>query len=318
MSKAMTAAQTRSALRKWGVDFIEYPGWELRSRPGGLGDVHGIVVHHTGSMSQTDDYLHFLFITGRPDEGIPGPLCNVSTDMDGDLHLGAIGRANHAGRGSSRTRDHVINEDYTGNLTPGADDWDAGNSTYYGNEIRFNGAQAMTAKAYRTVVLWCAAICDFHGWSAKSVIGHKEHTGRKNDPGHTDMATLRKDIQAALDAGPGDTSAGSTPVLPGADLTIHAWSVWYAGTQAKGITGETWKDAYQVMEFAANPKIGVITIAQRDAWVTNTTTEADWADGNRIFTATVKKLQAKWGLATTGLMDARTTAWFRGYGYTII
>lgn len=320
MSKAMTAAQIRAQLNKWGVDFTEYPGWQLRSRPGGLGDMHGIVVHHTGSMSQSDDYLHFLFVQGRPEDGIPGPLCNVSTDMDGDLHLGAIGRANHAGKGSSVTRDHVINEDYTGNLKPGPDNWDAGNSSYYGDEIRFNGAQAMTAKAYRTTVLYCAAVCDFHGWSAKSVIGHKEHTSRKNDPGHTDMATLRKDVQAALDAGPDGKAPGSTPVLPGADVTIHAYGVWFAATQPRPMrkTDEVWGDAYQVMAFAANPKIGVITVEQRDAWVTNTTTEADWQDGNRIFTVTLQKLQAHWGIATSGLMDARTAAWFRGYGYTII
>lgn len=318
MSKAMTAPELLAAFKKWKLPVKEYDGWKLRSRPGGLGDMHGIVIHHTGSESQSDDYLHFLFVQGRPEENIPGPLCNVSTDMDGDLHLGAVGRANHAGMGSQATLNHVINEDYSGNLKPGSDNWPSGNSTYYGNEVRFNGAHAMTPKAYRTVVLYCAAICDHHGWSAKSVIGHKEHTGRKNDPGNTDMATLRKDVQAALDAGPGQPAKGSTPDLPGTDLTIHAWSIWYAGTQAKGITDETWKDAYQLMAFAANPKIGVITVEQRDVWVAKTTKQPDLAYANRMVTVTVQKLQAKWGIATTGLMDARTAAWFRGYGYTII
>ena len=47
-------------------------------------------------------------------------------------------------------------------------------------------------------------------------------------------------------------------------------------------------------------------------------TSRDWAYANRMVKATIQKLQAKWGIATTGVMDARTAAWFRGYGYTII
>lgn len=323
MAKLMTPDQQLSALKKWEVRVIEYPGWRTRGRPGDSGQRNGIVIHHTGSKSQTDDYLNFLFVRGRPDEGIPGPLCNVSTDMDGDLHLGAAGRANHAGRGSSVTLKHVQGEDYRGfdqELTPGPDNVD-GNDYYYGNEIRFTGAQPMTPAAYRTALLHAASICDFYGWSALSVIGHKEHTLRKNDPGHTALDKFRRDLAAVLNAGPGKgaPNPGNT-TDPVVDLTIHAWSIWFASTQPDPMreTDETWGDAYQLMAFAANPKIAVITVAQRDVWVEKTTTKPDWAYANRMVLVTLQKLQTHWGLATSGQMDSRTAAWFRGYGYTVI
>lgn len=204
MATPMTAAQTRAAMKKWGVPYKEYPGWTTRTRPGGFAPV-GIVIHHTGSDSgQSDDYLNFLFVKGRPEDGIPGPLCNVATDMDGDLHLGAIGRANHAGSGSQTTLNHVKAEDYQGykvELKPGPDNVN-GNGYYYGNELRYDGGQPPTAKMYATAVRWAAAVCDFHGWTALSVISHREHTLRKRDPGNCPMNKFRSDLAAVLKAGP--------------------------------------------------------------------------------------------------------------------
>ncbi|ADB31729.1 N-acetylmuramoyl-L-alanine amidase family 2 [Kribbella flavida DSM 17836] len=216
MARPMTADQTVAALRKWGVRFREYPGWRSRGRPGGFGDVRGVMVHHTGSNSQSNDYLNFLFVRGRPEDGIPGPLCHVATDLDGDLHLGATGRANHAGRGSSTTLNRVTAQNhagYTAELRPGDDTVD-GNAHYYGNEIRYDGRRAMSAAAYRTALRHAAAICDFHGWSALSVIAHREHTRRKADPGFCPMNRFRTDLAAVLRAGPdGDDMANADEVL---------------------------------------------------------------------------------------------------------
>jgi hypothetical protein len=211
----MTPTQLVAALRKWGVQYREYPGWRTRGRPGGITDVRGVMVHHTGSDSQSTDYLGFLFVRGRPEDGIPGPLCQVATDMDGDLHLGAIGRANHAGMGSLATMNHVVAEDYNGyssELDPGPDTIN-GNPHYYGNEIRYVGNRPMSAKAYRTALLYAAAVCDFHGWSALSVIGHREHSRRKADPGRCPMTKFRTDLAAVLRAGPGDDMANADEVL---------------------------------------------------------------------------------------------------------
>jgi len=222
MARPMTAPQTLTAMKKWGVPYREYPGWKTRGRPASTGpfsDVRGIVIHHTGSdAGQSDAYLKFLFVDGRSD--LPGPLCNTSTDMDGDLWLGAAGRANHAGKGSSGVLGHVTNEDYAGTvseLRPGPDTTD-GNAHFYGNEVRYDGGQPMTAKQYAAATRWAAAVCDFHGWSALAIIGHREWTSRKPDPGHCPMNKFRSDVAALLKAGPGKKPpTGPTPTPPKKD-----------------------------------------------------------------------------------------------------
>ena len=207
MATPMTKAQWEAAMKKWGVPVKYYSGWATRGRPGAFSSINGIIIHHTGSDSQSDDYLKFLFVTGRPADGIPGPLCQVSTDMDGDVWVGAAGRANHAGRGSSATLNEVVTESYKGyssELKPGADNTD-GNAHFYGNEVRFDGGQPMTDKQWNAAVLWAAAICDHYGWSALSVIGHREWSSRKPDPGSTKMYAFRAAVAARLKAGPAKT-----------------------------------------------------------------------------------------------------------------
>jgi hypothetical protein len=215
MAKPMTPAQIRAAMIKWKVPYREYSGWASRGRDpehGPFGPVNGIVIHHTGSDGQSDSYLKFLAVDGRGD--LPAPLCNVSTDMDGDLWLIAQGRANHAGSGSSTVLAHVVSEDYAGyksELGAGPDTTD-GNAHFYGNEVRYDGGQPMSAKQYVSATRWAAAVCDFHGWSALAIIGHREWTRRKPDPGKCPMNKFRTDVAALLKAGPaGGTTTPSKP-----------------------------------------------------------------------------------------------------------
>lgn len=204
MAAPMTAAQTRAQMKKWGVPFKEYSGWTTRKRPGSFAPV-GLVIHHTGSDGgqNSASYDKFLFVTGRPAEGIPGPLCQASCEMDGDVILGAIGRANHAGSGSSRTLTAVRGGkvSLSAQIKPGSDDTN-GNGWFYGLEVKFDGGQPMTAKQYDSAVRWAAAICDFYGWSAGHIVGHKEWSSRKPDPGSTAMSKFRSDVAARLKAGP--------------------------------------------------------------------------------------------------------------------
>jgi len=219
MATPITADQLIAALRKWGVKYKEYPGWRTRTRPGGIVAARGLVEHHTGGGSASDSYLYFLFVEGRPEDGIPGPLCNVATAPDGTLHVGAIGRANHAGSGSQATMNHVAAEDYNGyaaELEPGPDGVN-GNAYYYGNEIIYTGLVAPTDAAYQTAVLHAAAICDFHGWSALSAIAHREHTRRKADPGKVPMTKFRTDLATVLRIGPDVVWDGKTPIAPTED-----------------------------------------------------------------------------------------------------
>lgn len=206
MATAMTPAQMQAALDKWVLKLKLYPGWETRGYgPGSITDAEGVIIHHTGSDAQSDNYLHFLAIDGRPD--VPAPLCNWATDMDGDLWLIAAERANHAGMGSSTTLGKITvgtnGYDWRNReIRPGPDDLN-GNYRYYGNEVRFDGADPMTRDQWVTTVLSSAAVCDFHGWGAWRVIGHREHSSRKPDPGSTLMYMIRRDVDAALRAGPG-------------------------------------------------------------------------------------------------------------------
>jgi hypothetical protein len=230
----MTAAETIAAMKKWGVQYREFSGWATRKRPGDFTDVRGIIIHHTGSDAQSDAYLKWIFTEGRPAEGIPAPLCNVSTDMDGDLWIGAIGRANHAGRGSGAVLAKVTAESYPGyasELKPGEDNTD-GNAHFYGNEVRYDGGQPMTAQQYASAVRWAAAVCDHHRWSALSVIGHREWSSRKPDPGNCAMNKFRAAVAALLKAGPPQKPAPApTPVSPEDDMTTPSDIV---GTNSDG------------------------------------------------------------------------------------
>jgi hypothetical protein len=204
MATPLTFAQIVAAYTKWHVPHRVYAGAATRGRPGGITDAIGIVEHHTGGGSASASYLYFLFVTGRPADGIPGPLCNEATDMGGTVHIGAVGRANHAGMGSAATRDKVRSErypGYTSELKPGPDAIN-GNPLYYGNEWIYSGTRPPTAAQYRGAVLAAAARIDAHGWSALSAIAHREHTGRKRDPFGVTMMQFRRDVETVLDAGP--------------------------------------------------------------------------------------------------------------------
>lgn len=219
MSKPLTLAQTESAYRKWHVPYRVYAGAATRGRPGGITDAIGELEHHTGGGSASASYLYFLAVTGRPAEGIPGPLCNEATDSGGTVHVLAVGRANHAGMGSSSTRDHVRAEDYPGyrsELTPGPDTIN-GNPIYYGNEWIYSGTRPPTVAQYRGAVLAAAARADAHGWSALSFVAHREHTRRKRDPYSVLMYRFRKDVELVLEAGP---NATKTYVATGKLVTV--------------------------------------------------------------------------------------------------
>lgn len=206
MAKALTLAQIVAAYTKWHVPFRVYPGAGTRGRPGGVAP-NGHTQHHTGGGSASASYLKFLFVTGRPAEGIPGPLCSEATDQGGTVTVGAVGRANHAGSGSSATHGHIVAENYAGyssELKPGPDSIN-GNAVYTGNEWIYSGTKPPTAAQYRGAVLAMAARCDAHDWSALSALAHREHTRRKSDPFGVSMATFRKDVRAVLAAGPAAT-----------------------------------------------------------------------------------------------------------------
>lgn len=206
MATPMTADETLLALRHWQVPFQQVDGWRTRNRDhkGPWGPVHGVMLHHTGD--DADDVVDLEVVT-RGRAGLPGPLAQFGCDDEGTIWLIGCGRANHAGGGDPRVLHAVIEESYGGHPprprehtgSSGATD---GNDNFYGVEAFYSGQRAPTAQVRRSLVLLAAAICHHHGWTARSVIGHKEWSSWKHDPGHLDMRSFRAAVAEQLVGGP--------------------------------------------------------------------------------------------------------------------
>ncbi|MFB7345962.1 peptidoglycan-binding protein [Streptomyces virginiae] len=204
MATPLTASQMLTALIAEGLDTKERSGWRTHDRGNrgdGWGPVHGVMIHHTGGTAPSDGEIVW---SGRAD--LPGPCAHAYLAKDGTLTLTSAGRANHAGGGDPAVLSAVIAESYTTRPpaphkhdgSPGAQD---GNARFYGLEVSDRGTgSAWPAAQYEAAVRWATAICRAHGWTAKSVIGHKEWSDWKPDPAAFDMAVFRRDVQARLDA----------------------------------------------------------------------------------------------------------------------
>lgn len=196
----MTPDQWRKQLKKFDVPFREMPGWDKpnsgRDDETGLtfGPVYGGVQHHTGSDGP-DKSNRDLIAKGRSD--LPGPLAQAGLNDDGVIDLHTCHRANHAGGGDPMVLRAVRLQNY-GDYPPhtnfhqgepGAAD---GNDCFYGLEAYYFAT--LSDAMYNSMVGFWAAICDFHNWSSKAVIGHKEWSDWKPDPNLIDMRVFRKDI----------------------------------------------------------------------------------------------------------------------------
>ncbi|MEU4154709.1 peptidoglycan recognition family protein [Streptomyces antimycoticus] len=220
MATPMTSAQVVAQLKEWGLHYVEIPGWATHNRnsKGAWGGVNGFIWHHTGvDVKDGRAYAGSTLYNGLSD--LPGPLCHFSIGTDGTVYLVGWGRANHAGGGDPAVLQHVINEDYTGQLKPtrGNSNGVDGNAHFYGVEIQYSGSHKMTDAQYKAALKLSAAILDFHGWSEKSVIAHGEWSSDKWDPGYAPnkimaMPAVRADVAATLAAGPGiKTAPPQTP-----------------------------------------------------------------------------------------------------------
>lgn len=206
MATPMTPAQWRSQLKKFGVPFREVGDFAQptsgRDDETGLtfGPVYGVGIHHTGNDA-SDKVNRDLIDKGRSD--LPGPLAHSGLNDDGTIDLITWKRANHFGGGDPDVLAAVKAENYgkypprtdKHNGEPGAVD---GNDAFYGLEVYY--WKNLTKAQYKSMVGWAAAICDFHGWTEKSVIGHKEWSDWKPDPNLIDMAQFRADVADRLKA----------------------------------------------------------------------------------------------------------------------
>lgn len=189
MASALAADTLLKALRDEGCKVVEYKSWRTHRRPastGGFGPINGAMIHHTVTSGTSGSVA--LCYNGH--SSLPGPLCHGVIDKDGTVWLVSNGRANHAGSGDDDVLRQVQDESYDRDrlLVPNEANTD-GNSRFYGFEcINLGNGQDPWPEVQRdAIVRASAAILRAYGgpakgWTAKSVIGHKEWQPGKIDP----------------------------------------------------------------------------------------------------------------------------------------
>lgn len=165
------------ALRAGRIGHWISPGWEWRGH-GDMSGVRAIMVHHTAGGGPND---WRIVQDGRA--GLAGPLSHMTLERDGGVRLLAAGQCWHAGTGS-HPRVGTNN----------------GNTWCIGIEGVSDGvgADAWTAAQRREYPRLCAALCRHYGLPADAVIGHKEWTNRKIDPGEWGMNDFRAEVRRHL------------------------------------------------------------------------------------------------------------------------
>lgn len=193
MATPLSAERFLNALKKEGLRVSEHDGWRTHNRnhKGAWGPVNGVVIHHTAG----GDSRAFVW-SGNAD--LPGPLCHSYLGKDGTVVMVSAGRANHAGKFASNAFSAMVEELKTHPRPDAVDTIDA-NARTYGIEIenKGDGKDPYPAVQYQAAVRWAAALCRAHGWTADSVIGHKEGTRRKIDPSF-DMYAFRRAVAERL------------------------------------------------------------------------------------------------------------------------
>ncbi|MFF4738770.1 peptidoglycan-binding protein [Streptomyces sp. NPDC001262] len=217
MANPLSPDRLAAALRAEGCRVVEYGSWRTRdrgTRGDGWGPVHGVIIHHTVS-SGTDSSVELCY-DGYSE--LPGPLCHGVIAKDGTVYLISAGRSNHAGLGDSDVLDAVIAERPA--PEPSEDNTD-GNARFYGFECinLGNGADPWPPEQFDAIERAAAAICRVYGWSAASVIGHREWTATKVDPRGFSMQTMRERIDRRLGHEPGTpVPAPEFEPFPGGDF----------------------------------------------------------------------------------------------------
>lgn len=199
MAQPLSADQFLAVLKKSGVRVVEHGSWPTHNRnhKGAWGPVHGVMIHHTGPYSSEAGMVE-LCRTGYT--SLPGPLCHGVIDRSGTVHLVGYGRANHAGAGDGDVLKAVIAEEA---LPPDNEANTDGNPHFYGFEcINTGGGQAWPQAQLDAMHKVSAALCRAHGWSARSVIAHKEWQPGKPDPAGIAMDDFRTAVAKLLGGKP--------------------------------------------------------------------------------------------------------------------
>lgn len=301
MATPLSASALLTVLRAEGLSVHEHAGWTTHNRDSAtgktFGPVHGVLIHHTAGHGDKE-----ICYNGRSD--LPGPLCHSWLGKTAGLWMIGHGRANHAGLVDMDVINALIAEKST---LPHDDQANAdGNDVLYGLEIENlgNGKDPYPAEQYRQAVLWAAALCRAHGWSERSVAGHKEVQPGKVDPSF-DMNVFRTDVRKQLETKPGGTTPQKpTPSTPRVDLSQLVAAAKKDPPARQGhvtyMAGVNLVEAALVAEgllgkqYAGDGSYGSTTVAAYAAWQRRLGYSGSGADGIPGMTS-LKKLGAKHG-----------------------
>lgn len=196
MSSPMSASAFLAALKKEGLTVVEVGDWRSHNRnhKGPWGPVNGVMIHH--SVTKGTDATVKMCRDGHPD--LPGPLCHGVIAKDGRVHLVGYGRTNHAGMGDDDVLRAVVAEKKR--LPHDNEANTDGNRHFYGFECENlgDGKDPWPDAQLEAIEKVSAAICRHHGWTARSVIGHREWQPGKVDPKGLSMGDLRDRIHDRL------------------------------------------------------------------------------------------------------------------------
>ncbi|NML54381.1 N-acetylmuramoyl-L-alanine amidase [Streptomyces sp. R302] len=195
MAVPLSASRVLSALRGEGLSVVEVGDWSTHNRnhKGPWGPVHGVMIHHTVTRGTANT----VRICRDGYAGLPGPLCHGVIAKDGTVHLVGHGRANHAGLGDDEVLRAVIAE----HALPVDDEATTdGNRHFYGFECENlgDGEDPWPKVQLVAIAKASAALCRAHGWTHRSVIGHREWQPGKVDPRGFGMASMRERIADLL------------------------------------------------------------------------------------------------------------------------
>lgn len=196
MSSPMSASAFLAALKKEGLTVVEVGDWRSHNRnhKGPWGPVNGVMIHH--SVTKGTDATVKMCRDGHPD--LPGPLCHGVIAKDGRVHLVGYGRTNHAGMGDDDVLRAVVAEKKR--LPHDNEANTDGNRHFYGFECENlgDGEDPWPDAQLEAIEKVSAAICRHHGWTARSVIGHREWQPGKVDPKGFAMGDMRDRIHDRL------------------------------------------------------------------------------------------------------------------------
>lgn len=300
MATPLSADTILTVLRAEGVEVFEHSGWKTHNRDAAtgktFGPVHGVLIHHTAGHNDKE-YCY------NGSSALPGPLCHSWLGKTAGLWMIGHGRANHAGMVDGDVLNALIAES---SPLPKDDYANVdGNDALYGLEMENygDGVDPWPAEQYAIAVKWAAALCRKHGWTERSVAGHKEMQPGKIDPTF-DMDDFRQAVKVQLGKQPGDVIVQPAPSKPKVDLSrlvsaaktdpgaAQGHVTYMAGTNL--VEAALLKEGLLSKTYAQDGSFGSTTVAAYAAWQRRLGYTGSDADGIPGMTS-LKKLGAKYG-----------------------